>query len=98
MNAIVFSPGDMVRARGREWIVLPSPSEELLNVRPLSGTDDDAQLIAPALETSPVSAASFAAPTSDRLDTQDGARLLADALPHISQMGMEKSGNLGGIV
>ena len=80
MNAIVFSPGDMVRARGREWIVLPSPSEELLNVRPLSGTDDDAQLIAPALETSPVSAASFAAPTSDRLDTQDGAKLLADAL------------------
>src|SRR3546814_5042645 len=79
MNAIVFSPGDMVRARGREWIVLPSPSEELLNVRPLSGTDDDAQLIAPALEASPVSAASFAAPTSDRLDTQDGARLLADA-------------------
>lgn len=80
MNAIVFSPGDMVRARGREWIVLPSPSEELLNIRPLSGTDDDAQLIAPALEATPVSAASFAAPTADRLDTQDGGRLLADAL------------------
>lgn len=80
MENFAFSPGDMVRARGREWIVLPSPSEELLNLRPLSGTDDDAQLIAPALEASPVSAASFAAPSSDRLDTQDGARLLADAL------------------
>ncbi len=80
MNALNFSPGDMVRARGREWIVLPSPSEELLHVRPLSGTDEDAQLIIPALEPTPVTAASFAAPTADRLDTQDGARLLADAL------------------
>jgi superfamily II DNA or RNA helicase len=80
MNNMVFSPGDMVRARGREWIVLPSPSPELLNVRPLSGTDDDAQLIVPALETVPVEAATFAAPAGDRLDTQDGARLLADAL------------------
>ncbi|WP_448582271.1 DEAD/DEAH box helicase [Thermaurantiacus sp.] len=80
MSALKFSPGDMVRARGREWIVLPSPSEDLLNVRPLSGTDDDAQLIVPALEPTPITAASFSAPTADRLDTQDGARLLADAL------------------
>jgi superfamily II DNA or RNA helicase len=80
MSAIVFSPGDMVRARAREWIVMPSPFEGILNVRPLSGNDDDAQLIVPALEKSPVMAASFAAPSSDRLDTQDGARLLADAL------------------
>lgn len=80
MDNTVFSPGDLVRARGREWIVLPSPGEGLLKVRPLSGTDSDAQVIAPALETSPVRAASFAAPTVDRLDTQEGAQLLADAL------------------
>ena len=80
MNATVFSPGDMVRARGREWIVLPSPSEGLLNVRPLSGSDDEARLIVPELEQPPVEAATFAPPGSDRLDTQDGARLLADAL------------------
>lgn len=80
MNAVVFSPGDMVRARGREWIVLPSPSSDLLYIRPLSGTDDDAQLIVPALESTPVAPASFEVPTTERLDTQDGARLLADAL------------------
>ncbi|GLK44029.1 MULTISPECIES: DEAD/DEAH box helicase [Novosphingobium] len=80
MNAVVFAPGDMVRARGREWIVLPSPGEGMLNVRPLSGSDDDAQIIIPELESSPVEPASFAAPTADRLDTQDGAKLLADAL------------------
>jgi len=80
MENVVFSPGDLVRARGREWIVLPSPAEGLLNMRPLSGSDEDAQLIAPSLEREPVTPASFAAPTADRLDTQDGARLLADAL------------------
>lgn len=80
MNSLVFSPGDMVRVRGREWIVLPSPAPELLNIRPLSGTDDDSQLIVPALEAVPVSAATFEAPTAERLDNQDGARLLADAL------------------
>jgi superfamily II DNA or RNA helicase len=80
MDNIVFSPGDLVRARGREWIVLPSTGEGLLKVRPLSGTESDAQVIAPALEASPVKAASFGTPTIDRLDTQEGAQLLADAL------------------
>jgi superfamily II DNA or RNA helicase len=80
MENVVFSPGDLVRARGREWIVLPSPGEGLLKVRPLSGSDSDAQVIAPSLEARPVEPASFGAPTADRLDTQEGAQLLADAL------------------
>ena len=80
MDNIVFSPGDLVRARGREWIVLPSPGEGLLKVRPLSGTDSDAQVLAPALEANPIVPASFGAPSADRLDTQEGAQLLADAL------------------
>jgi superfamily II DNA or RNA helicase len=80
MENVVFSPGDLVRARGREWIVLPSPGDGLLKVRPLSGSDADAQVIAPTLETSPIEPARFSAPTADRLDTQEGAQLLADAL------------------
>lgn len=80
MENVVFSPGDLVRARGREWIVLPSPGEGLLKVRPLSGTDSDAQVLAPSLEASPIAPASFEAPSADRLDTQEGAQLLADAL------------------
>ena len=75
-----FSPGDLVRARGREWVVLPSSVDNLLTIRPLSGADSDSQVIAPALEAVPVTPASFAAPTTERIDTQDGARLLADAL------------------
>lgn len=80
MENVVFSPGDLVRARGREWIVLPSPGEGLLRVRPLSGTDSDAQVIAPSLEPRSIKPASFAAPSAERLDTQEGAQLLADAL------------------
>jgi superfamily II DNA or RNA helicase len=80
MEAVRFSPGDLVEARGREWVVLPSPDEDILNVRPLSGSEADAQRIALALEVNPVRPARFAPPTPERRDTQDGARLLADAL------------------
>lgn len=80
MEAVRFSPGDLVEARGREWVVLPSPDDDILNVRPLSGSEADAQRIALALEVNPVRPARFAPPTPDRRDTQDGARLLADAL------------------
>lgn len=80
MEAVRFSPGDLVEARGREWVVLPSPDEDILNVRPLSGSEADAQRIALALELNSVRPARFAPPTPERRDTQDGARLLADAL------------------
>jgi superfamily II DNA or RNA helicase len=80
VEAVRFSPGDLVEARGREWVVLPSPNDDILNVRPLSGSEADAQRIALALEVNPVRPARFAPPTPERRDTQDGARLLADAL------------------
>ncbi len=72
--------GDLVHARGREWIVLAKPGEGLLRVRPLSGSEEDALVIAPALERQPVRPATFAQPTADQRDNQDAARLLADAL------------------
>ena len=72
--------GNLVHARGREWIVLGKPSENLLRVRPLSGSEDDAIVIAPKLERVPVREANFVAPTADQLDTQNAAQLLTDAL------------------
>lgn len=72
--------GDLVHARGREWIVLGKPTEDLLRVRPLSGSEEDAILIAPKLERQPVREASFQLPEANQLDTQDAARLLTDAL------------------
>jgi len=36
-----FAVGLLVRARGREWVVLPESEENLLVLRPLGGTDED---------------------------------------------------------
>lgn len=75
-----FQPGDLVFARGREWVVLPSPDTTYLCLRPLSGAESDVRVLDPALEPEPVRHASFGAPPPSSLATQDAARLLSDAL------------------
>lgn len=76
----LFTPGDLVYARGREWVALPSPEDETLHLRPLSGVEADVQVIHPALEREPVRPARFALPKENEIATQDGARLLSEAL------------------
>jgi superfamily II DNA or RNA helicase len=80
---VEFAPGDLVRARGREWIALPSSEAGWLRLRPLSGSEADVQVLHPALEREPVRGARFELPAADDLATQDAARLLSDAL-HLS--------------
>ena len=75
-----FSPGDLVRARGREWVAMPAPQEHLLKLRPLSGTESDATLLDPRLELSPVEPARFDLPSDACITVQSKAALLADAL------------------
>ena len=55
-----FAVGTLVRARGREWVVLPESEPELLVLRPLGGTDDEVTGIHLGLET--VTPASLAPP------------------------------------
>jgi superfamily II DNA or RNA helicase len=81
MNAaLTFSPGSLVRARGREWIVLAGSDSETLRVRPLSGAEDDQTLIHVALEAEPVSEATFPRPDPRQRAGHDAALLLRDAL------------------
>jgi hypothetical protein len=47
---INFAPGDLVRARGREWVALPAPREGILALRPLSGSENDMVILDPELE------------------------------------------------
>lgn len=75
-----FGPGDLVRARGREWVALPSPRNGWLNLRPLSGSESDTTLILPKLEAEPVEPASFELPSTAPMATQSTAALLCDAL------------------
>jgi hypothetical protein len=62
-----FAPGDLVFARGREWVTLPAPDDEALHLRPLSGTEADVQIIHPALEREPVRPARFELPTTHEI-------------------------------
>lgn len=75
-----FSPGDLVRARGREWVTLPAPRQGVLALRPLSGNENDVVVLDPSLEISSVEAARFDLPDDARNTVQAKAALLADAL------------------
>ena len=56
-----FATGSIVRARGREWVVLPQGNDpSLILVKPLGGHEAEVTGILPSLES--VSAASFAPP------------------------------------
>ena len=80
MTTPAFAPGDLVRARGREWVSLPSSSPDLLYLRPLTGSEIDIQVLDRLLELEPVISARFDLPGLDDLASQDAARLLTDAL------------------
>jgi superfamily II DNA or RNA helicase len=75
-----FSPGDLVRARGREWVALPAPRPGVLALRPLSGNEYDVVVLDPSVEISSVEAARFDLPGNARSTVQAKASLLADAL------------------
>lgn len=77
-----FAPGDLVFARNREWVTLPSQDPDLLALRPLSGSEEDAILIDPTLEIpkDSVRPATFALPPDAAPTLQSRAALLADAL------------------
>jgi hypothetical protein len=75
---VSFTVGSLVRARGREWVVLPDSDDELLLLRPLGGADADAAGVLTALE--PVVSARFELPDPDKLGDDRSARLLRDAL------------------
>ena len=45
-----FAAGPLVRARGREWVVLPESADDLLLLRPLGGSDDEVAGIYTPLE------------------------------------------------
>lgn len=75
-----FAPGDLVRARGREWVALPSPQDGILALRPLSGGENDTVILDPALELLPVEPARFDLPADAAATVQAKAALLADAM------------------
>lgn len=75
-----FMPGNLVRARGREWVVQTDSQPDWLRLRPLGGSDEDIIALIPELEFLPVEPATFPWPDPERPGNHAAALLLRDAL------------------
>ncbi|MBI2744614.1 MAG: DEAD/DEAH box helicase [Burkholderiales bacterium] len=79
-----FMPGNLVRARGREWVVQADARQDdgsqLLRLRPLGGADEDIVTLIPELEFAPVEPATFPWPSPEQPGNHAAALLLRDAL------------------
>ena len=73
-----FEVGSLVRARGREWVVLPESEGDLYVVRPLGGTDDEVTGIYALVES--IEPARFDLPDPSRIGDHRSCRLLRDAV------------------
>lgn len=73
-----FAVGSLVKARGREWVVLPESENDLLVLRPLGGTEDEVTGVYLPLET--VESATFDLPDPARSGDHRTSRLLRDAV------------------
>ena len=76
-TASLSTPGTLVQARGREWVVLPASTDEILIVRPVGGLDEEVTGVLPAVEA--VGSATFRLPGKGDLGDFTGGRLLRDA-------------------
>ena len=75
---MTFAVGSLVKAREREWVVLPESTDDLLVLRPLGGADDEVTGIYLPLER--VEPARFDLPDPARLGDFRSCRLLRDAV------------------
>src|SRR5207253_7356233 len=73
-----FAVGSLVRARGREWVVLPESGEQMLILRPLGGSEDEVTGIFIPLER--VDPATFDLPDPAQRGDERSCRLLRDAV------------------
>lgn len=77
ITATLSSPGTLIHARGREWVVLPESTDDLLIARPVGGLDEEITGILPAVE--PVESTAFPLPTRNDLGDFGSGQLLRDA-------------------
>jgi superfamily II DNA or RNA helicase len=74
-----FSPGALIAARGREWVVIETLMDGALSVRPLGGLNHDTQVLFPSLEND-LKPARFSPPAAERSGPSAEARLLRESL------------------
>lgn len=82
MTTTDYKPGKLVSFRGREWIVLPSPVEELIMMKPMGGSDEEITSVYLPLGIPGDKVdddVRFPVPSSDDLDDFQSAKVLFDA-------------------
>jgi superfamily II DNA or RNA helicase len=83
-----MNPGSIVRCRNREWVLVPSDKDDVLALRPLTGTSDDVvcihrglmNLVCYTLASEWVSPASFRLPSAEDVSDATSAYLLWQAV------------------
>ncbi|MEW6363707.1 MAG: helicase-related protein [Acidobacteriota bacterium] len=75
--SVLSKPGTLIHARGREWVVLPESTDDLLMARPVGGLDEEITGILPAVE--PVESATFRLPTAADIGDFASGWLLREA-------------------
>lgn len=75
-----YSPGALVQARGRNWVIIPSDEAEVVRLRPVDGVDDDAIGIYMPMEGDAIRPSEYEPPDIDSSGDFTGALLLRDAV------------------
>ncbi len=74
-------PGTLVHYRNRDWMVLPSESEDILKIKPLGGSEEEetAIYLPITIPSEKITSAYFPQPDPNQIGSFDTARLLYDA-------------------
>jgi superfamily II DNA or RNA helicase len=74
-----YSIGSLVKFRGREWVIMPSQEEDVLSLRPLTGSEYDTCGIFLPIERNNLQPATFPFPNVHDIGDFESARLLRNA-------------------
>ncbi len=75
-----YAPGALVRARGRDWVVLPPEESDVVRLRPVDGSDAEAIGIYLPLEPESLKPSEYQPPDPALAGDFTGALLLRDAV------------------
>ena len=75
-----YAPGALVRARGRDWVVLPPDERGVVRLRPVDGSDAEAVGVYLPLEPNALKPSEYEQPDPDQSGDFTGSLLLRDAV------------------
>jgi len=75
-----YRPGALVRSRERDWVVVLQEENQVIRLRPVDGTDEEAIGVFLPLEQDAIGMSQYPPPNSNRAGDFTGAILLRDAL------------------